>query len=73
MSPTIETLETTFKQLLTDKTEALKKMDYEKVSELRDKVNDTLMQLEKITREMYIKIKFNYKKTKRGYYLFLES
>jgi hypothetical protein len=68
-----ETLETTFKQLLTEKTEALKKMDYEKVSELRDKVNDTLMQLEKITGEMYIKIKFNYKKTKRGYYLFIES
>ena len=73
MSPTIETLETTFKELLTEKTEALKKMDYEKVSELRDKVNDTLMQLEKITGEMYIKIKFNYKKTKRGYYLFIES
>ena len=73
MNPTIEILETTFKQLLTEKTEALKKMDYEKVSELRDKVNDTLMQLEKITGEMYIKIKFNYKKTKRGYYLFIES
>ena len=73
MTPTIETIETTFKQLLTEKTEALKIMDYEKVSELRDKVNDTLMQLEKITREMYIKIKFNYKKTKRGYYLFIES
>ena len=68
-----ETLETRFKELLTEKTEALKKMQYLKVVELRDKVNEILLQLEKVTSVDYIKIVHGYEKTEKGYYPYIES
>jgi predicted neutral ceramidase superfamily lipid hydrolase len=68
-----ETLETIFKELLTEKTEALKKMQYLKVVELRDKVNEVLLQLEKATSVDYIKIVHGYEKTEKGYYPYIES
>ena len=73
MAPTKETLETRFKELLTEKTEALKKMQYLKVVELRDKVNEVLLQLEKTTSVDYIKIVHGYEKTEKGYYPHFES
>jgi translation initiation factor RLI1 len=68
-----ENLETRFKELLTEKTEVLKKMQYLKVVELRDKVNEVLLQLEKVTSVDYIKIVHGYKKTEKGYYPYFES
>ncbi len=73
MAPTKESLETRFKELLTEKTEALKKMQYLKVVELRDKVNEVLLQLEKTTSVDYIKIVHGYEKTEKGYYPHFES
>jgi len=48
-------------------------MQYLKVVELRDKVNEVLLQLEKVTSVDYIKIVHGYEKTEKGYYPYFES
>lgn len=73
MSLSKNQLETELHQLLEEKTIALKKMHYERVSQFRDKINLTLTQLEKLTSEEYIKIRFGYTKKADGYYPFFES
>lgn len=73
MSLSKDNLEIEIQQLLVEKTIALKSMQYERVSQLRVNVNSVLIQLEKLTSEEYIKIRWRYIKKERGYFPLFES